>query len=232
MRKDCQIPGKRECGLERFDSKEAVRNEVLSQFWTQGQWELLSYQMLSVWENGFWHKQVEGTVAKAGLGDVVEEPVFIAAMFKMFIRCPNGLAKIHLNIEVRGWRHCSAVHSLSSVHKAWHLRLTSALPSESPGFLFKPRPVSTIVRLTPAALSYAGTHAERELDWAKVVTNLRDYDPERWGGVKGDIWQWTAVSQHNWRRGGGMRRKQRKTVMWATIGLDYRIPGIQKTGWK
>lgn len=62
---------------------------------------------------------MEGTVAKAGLGDVVEEPVFIAAMFKMFIRCPNGLAKIHLNIEeVRGWRRGSAVHSLSGVHKA------------------------------------------------------------------------------------------------------------------
>lgn len=52
----------------------------------------------------------------------------MAAMFKMFIRCPNGLAKIHLNTEVvQGWRRGSVAHSSSSVHREGHPRLTSVL---------------------------------------------------------------------------------------------------------
>lgn len=42
----------------------------------------------------------------------------MTAMFKMFIRCPNGLAKIHLNIEVvQSWKCGSVAHSLCSVHE-------------------------------------------------------------------------------------------------------------------
>lgn len=42
----------------------------------------------------------------------------MTAVFKMFIRCPNGLAKIHLNIEVvQSWRRGPVAHSLCSVQE-------------------------------------------------------------------------------------------------------------------